>query len=815
MCTTNPCVLHLLRRQHVEPPSVVLTQEMAPAPAQHRLVMAGADALVHRDPDTTSRVVGAMLPWRPTRALCSADAGPAWVFVGTGYVHTSHLVSDEALQPSLVSGRGVALAVNAQETIAGPFCVLTAQPKVPQEGATHDARTEHPPGPPYPALHEHVFLPDNGAAVIGRGASAKVRLGVLRSTARAVAVKEFDSASVLGTGSATSASSRGEHLRREVTTSLRCQHPNVVRCFGAYADGPDRTALVLELLDGGTAAQLCDHVGPLRLREAAYIMRHVLLALRYLHDAVGVVHRDVKPQNVLLSSAGDVKLADLGVAKPLRSTATAPADTLPAGGMTLCGTPVYMAPELVASYMSGGSADAAVLGAQCDHRFDIFSAGVLFQFLLTANRDGGTTPDGALGRQWVCGGSATAAPCDYPSWLPAAQREAWTVPETLGVPSHVVALINRMTHPDPSKRLSLAVLLDTDVLGSEVSGAEWPSVIAALLRDSRVPALVNDETRTVSELFSTPPRSTTHGTPASGVSVASSPFATATTESDTSEPRRHASKGTTRAATAAIRGVGAVVATATRVVRTLSSAQPKRQPIQAKPAAATAPSGTAQKAAQPIATARSKLATPAARSGQKPATSAPAANSPGTRRTQQPHPTLTAASGSGATQPPAHDRHVTATARTSSAAAATPSLQPAPAAATLVRTHSIHHSARTATPPPRRSPTPDPAASGRVTPRGPSPKLPDGSPPRDVSSSQTLQDSVDLSRPRREQSPAMRALMHTAAGVRVVEAKPLAAFGGSRLRASGSATTPALAASSSSAAARPAARPALSAARRR
>lgn len=123
---------------------------------------------------------------------------------------------------------------------------------------------------------------------------------------------------------------------------------------------------IMEYVDGATLRQLVD-AGELQPAEALSIVPQICDALQFAHDE-GIVHRDVKPDNILLDSKGRVKVADFGLAKLLDR---APADASLTGTNQVMGTPHYMAPEQMQ-----GSHDV-------DHRADIYSLGVVFYEMLT------------------------------------------------------------------------------------------------------------------------------------------------------------------------------------------------------------------------------------------------------------------------------------------------------------------------------------------------------------------------------------------------------------------------------------------------
>ena len=152
-----------------------------------------------------------------------------------------------------------------------------------------------------------------------------------------------------------------EMMRREVRTAREVISPNVCRIFDLIeVDGQELVSM--EYIDGVT---LLDHLvstGPLELTEAARIASQLLAGLEAIHDA-GLVHRDVKPENIMLTRAGRLVLMDFGLAKGVDE----------GGQGTIAGTPAYMAPE----QMRGEAVDA---------RVDIFAAGVVLAELIDAEK---------------------------------------------------------------------------------------------------------------------------------------------------------------------------------------------------------------------------------------------------------------------------------------------------------------------------------------------------------------------------------------------------------------------------------------------
>ncbi|NUK05542.1 serine/threonine-protein kinase, partial [Streptomyces lunaelactis] len=146
---------------------------------------------------------------------------------------------------------------------------------------------------------------------------------------------------------------RRERTLREARATARIDHPNVVRVYDVVEES-DRLWIVMELVASRSLEQLLVQDGPLPPGEAARIGMGLVAALREVH-AVGVLHRDIKPGNVLLGAGGRVVLTDFGIA------AIQDAAQLTVAGM-LIGSPDYMAPERVGGH-PGPPSDLWSLGA--------------------------------------------------------------------------------------------------------------------------------------------------------------------------------------------------------------------------------------------------------------------------------------------------------------------------------------------------------------------------------------------------------------------------------------------------------------------
>ncbi len=127
-------------------------------------------------------------------------------------------------------------------------------------------------------------------------------------------------------------------FEREAETMTTLRHPNLVQLFGHGRRGA-LPYIVMEFLEGLTLTEAMEKTGPLGVSETVALAKHVAAGLTFLHEH-GLVHRDIKPQNVVLSASGRVTILDLGVVRDQAN----PGLTRP-GAMV--GTPYYMSPEQI------------------------------------------------------------------------------------------------------------------------------------------------------------------------------------------------------------------------------------------------------------------------------------------------------------------------------------------------------------------------------------------------------------------------------------------------------------------------------------
>ena len=174
-----------------------------------------------------------------------------------------------------------------------------------------------------------------------------------------------------------------ERFRREALTMAQLDHPNIVRLFD-HIEHTSFQALLMEYVDGVTLREVIAQRA-LAPRRALEIAEAIARALEHAHE-LGVVHRDVKPDNVLLSREGAIKLGDFGLAKLDKSAYGMPTLTRRDGGL---GTPAYMAPE------------QRVNGHVVDARADLYALGVILYEMLTGGRFVALGMDGAIQRRAI------------------------------------------------------------------------------------------------------------------------------------------------------------------------------------------------------------------------------------------------------------------------------------------------------------------------------------------------------------------------------------------------------------------------------
>jgi eukaryotic-like serine/threonine-protein kinase len=217
-------------------------------------------------------------------------------------------------------------------------------------------------------------------------------------------------------------------LVREAELLSRLSHANVLTLYD-FVRTEDAMWLVLEYVDGLSVADLLSKLERLGVQSTAAVGIEIARALAHAHDR-GIVHRDVKPSNVLLSLSGRVKLVDFGIARDDRGP-SAP-ETLEAG--STYGTPAYMSPE-------------QILGEPIDLRTDLFSLGIVLYQLVAGKR-----------------------PFEAPDTKTTAQRIRHDDPPALSsvvadVPRAFERIVDRCLEKLPGDRFASAVELATELEG--------------------------------------------------------------------------------------------------------------------------------------------------------------------------------------------------------------------------------------------------------------------------------------------------------------------------------------------------------------
>ncbi|MEI7577258.1 MAG: protein kinase [Armatimonadota bacterium] len=178
---------------------------------------------------------------------------------------------------------------------------------------------------------------------------------------RRVAIKEL---SMPAGSTAQQVDERVSRFRREAQAVGSLNHVNIMTVH-SFSEDAGRYFMAMEFLDGITLRKEIDNKGFLSVEQAVQIASDVLAGLSCAHEA-GVVHRDIKPDNVQLTSAGVVKITDFGIARLTFQP------NLTMDGQVF-GTPSYMSPE-------------QVVGKEIDQRTDIFSVGVMLYEMVTGNK---------------------------------------------------------------------------------------------------------------------------------------------------------------------------------------------------------------------------------------------------------------------------------------------------------------------------------------------------------------------------------------------------------------------------------------------
>jgi serine/threonine-protein kinase len=229
---------------------------------------------------------------------------------------------------------------------------------------------------------------------LGRGGMAEVYLARDQMLDRAVAVKVLFPALATDPGFV-------ERFRREAQSAAGLNHPNIVSVYD-WGEANGTYFIVMEYVEGESLAELIQHEGRLHADRAAEIAADIASALGFAHRTGGVIHRDVKPGNVMITREGEVKVADFGIARAISDSSD---QNLTKTGSVM-GTATYFSPE-------------QARGANVDPRSDVYSLGcVLYEMI--------------IGRPPFSGENAVAIAYKHVQEAPVAPRRIDpAIPETL------------------------------------------------------------------------------------------------------------------------------------------------------------------------------------------------------------------------------------------------------------------------------------------------------------------------------------------------------------------------------------------------
>ena len=231
-----------------------------------------------------------------------------------------------------------------------------------------------------------------------------------------------------------------ERFRREIQLAARLQHPHIVSLLSA-GEASGLLYYTMPYVVGETLRARLARDGALSIPAAIRVARDVARALAHAHRH-GVIHRDVKPENILLGEDGDALVADFGVARALAAATAGGSGALTSAGFAL-GTPAYMAPE------------QALGDPSTDHRADLYALGVVTYEMLAGSHQFAGRPAQAL-----VAAHATEAP------EPLSRRRA-------SVPPELATLVMRLLAKHPADRppSAEAVLAELESVATTAEGA--------------------------------------------------------------------------------------------------------------------------------------------------------------------------------------------------------------------------------------------------------------------------------------------------------------------------------------------------------
>ncbi|KAF5374586.1 hypothetical protein D9757_010153 [Collybiopsis confluens] len=260
---------------------------------------------------------------------------------------------------------------------------------------------------------------------LGRGSFASVIKCMERSTGLFWAAKMFNNPVSLGSTAGSQAAKMDKMVSREISILQALSHPNICYLKDIFLVAEGKLILVLELVEGGDLLEYILSRSGLGEDVAQHITYQLCLALTYVHG-LGIAHRDLKPENVLLTKENppNVKVADFGLAKATDSQTML---------KTMCGTPAYLAPEVVTQTNTEGY----------DHLVDSWSVGVIVFSMLT-NASPFLEDDNQQDLRMKI----------------ATRTIDWTVLKTRTENPMIIDFIESLLNNDPASRMTLSGALD-------------------------------------------------------------------------------------------------------------------------------------------------------------------------------------------------------------------------------------------------------------------------------------------------------------------------------------------------------------------
>jgi tRNA A-37 threonylcarbamoyl transferase component Bud32 len=306
------------------------------------------------------------------------------------------------------------ISLSSDDTFVG--LLKDARQLVVEQNLDHrGAKPPSPHGEFPPELAEHPRY--EIVRLIGKGGMGDVYEAIHRKMERKVALKVinrelFQKAEVVN------------RFHREVKTAAQLSHPNIVTSYDADQAG-DFHFMVMEYVDGVDLSQTVKDQGALPIADACNYIRQAATGLQHAHER-GMVHRDIKPHNLMVTADGTIKILDFGLASLAPETISSPEAFAPRSDLTvvgaIMGTPDFISPE------------QAKDARQVDIRSDIYSLGATLYYLLS-----GRVPfdDGSVMRKLKSHAHIDPSPLNM---------------VRADVPKELVAITSRMMAKDPDER---------------------------------------------------------------------------------------------------------------------------------------------------------------------------------------------------------------------------------------------------------------------------------------------------------------------------------------------------------------------------